>query len=302
MNRSFLRIPEEYGRLDRARFVVLPVPWERAAAHRKGTQFGPEAVLSASKQVELFDEELWFEPWKAGVHTLPPPASKPNPEDFVKSLSAIVEPHLRSGKIVFTVGGEHAISEGPVSAAARVHPELSVLHLDAHCGLLESFEGSPFGHACSARRMGLHAAKIVQVGVRSMSAEEEALVNTKRVRTFFAQRERDMTALIPRVLEELGPTVYVSIDLDALDPSVVPGVGLPVPGGLGWWETLDLLRAVVRAKNVVAADAVELRPLPDGGVGEIATAKLLYRLMGYLAQKESQRSTVRRAAKAKGKR
>ncbi|MBI2898635.1 MAG: arginase family protein [Planctomycetes bacterium] len=297
--RTFLGIPEEYSRLERARFVVLPVPWERPNPHTTGTRYGPSALIAASHHVEWFDEELGFEPWKAGIHTLPPPAMKDDPEDLAKSLADVVEPHLRAGRLPVTVGGDHAITDGPLSAVRRVHPKVSVFHIEAHCDLRDGSEGDGTSHAFAAKRMAAVAEKVVQVGVRSVSGEARG--NAKRVRTFLARKHRDVEGLIPRVLEELGETVYLSVGLDGLDPSVVPGVAAPVPGGLGWWETLDLLRAVIRGKNVVAADVVDLCPLAGTGISELAAARLVYRMMGYVVHREAQKDTVRRTVKSKEK-
>lgn len=291
---NFLGIPDEYASYDRSRFVVLPIPWERTTSYKPGTRFGPSALIQASSQVERFDEELGFEPWKAGIHTLPPTPLLSDVAAFLKSVGDLVEPHVAAGKFLFAIGGEHAITEGPLSGVCRVIPKISVLHVDAHADLRESFEGSPYNHACAARRMTIYAEKIVQVGIRCVSEDEYPFTNSGKVRTFLAQKNRDVTALASKVLEELGPNVYISIDLDGLDPSVVPGVGTPVPGGLGWWETLHLLREVISAKNVVAADVVELCPVPDYVISEFTAARLVYRMMGYVVHKEAQKDTVRR--------
>ena len=290
--RNFLGLPEEYARYERARYVVLPVPYERAVSPRQGTRGGPSALLTASQQVDLFDEELGFEPWKAGIHTLPPPPILRDFPAFLKSLTDLVEPHVRAGKFLLAIGGENSVTEGTLAAVSRSVPTVSVLHIGAHCELRE-----PHG---AVRRLLPYAEKIVQVGIRSMSVGTQRIQN---VRTFLAQGNRDVEALAPEAIGELGESVYLSIDLSGLDPSIVPGVRRAVPGGLGWWETLYLLREVVRARTMVAADVVELCPLPDTDISEFAAARLVYRLIGYLVHKEAQKDTVRRPrTKNKGKR
>ncbi|MHC4606937.1 MAG: agmatinase [Planctomycetota bacterium] len=281
---KFLDIPEAHTDPERARFVVLPVPYEATVCYRKGTRFGPDAIIRASHHVEFFDEEAQGEPWKEGIATLPAVDVRGEAPEVLGRIADVVEPFVRKGRIVFTIGGEHALSEGPVSAVARVHKSFSVLHVDAHADLRAEYEGTKHSHACAARRMMEHA-KIVQVGIRSVSEDEVELCSSKRVKTFFAHRHRNMKTLIPKVLAALGRNVYVSFDLDGLDPSIMPGVGTPVPGGLGWYDALDLLRAVIQKKNVVAADVVELSPLPNENVSEYTAARLVYKMMAYFTMK-----------------
>lgn len=288
---NFLGLPGEFAALQRSRFVVLPIPYERTTSYLKGTRLGPQHLINASHQVELYDEETGLETWKAGVHTMPPVPLENEPSKYFAAVANAVEPLVRMGKFVLSIGGEHAVTEGPLAGVARVHPRVSVFHVDAHCDLRDEYEGSIYNHACAARRMMEYADKIVQVGIRSVSEDEKRHTNTKRVTTFLMHEHRDMKALVPQVLKELGETVYISIDLDGLDPSVIPGVGTPQPGGLGWYELLDLLRAVIRGKNVVAADVVELCPIEGQVISEFAAAKLAYRMMGYVYAKELQAET-----------
>lgn len=295
---NFLGIPPEYATLDRARFAVLPLPYERTTSYKKGTQYGPSAIIEASHQIELFDEELWKETWTAGIHTMPQLPILAQPSDYFTSIANAVEPVVRMGKILFSLGGEHAVTEGPISGVSRVHPKLSVFHVDAHCDLRQSFEGSKYNHACAAQRMLNYCDKIVQVGIRSVSEDEHQFTNTKKVKTFLMHQNRDVQALIPKVLAELGDIVYISVDLDGFDPSVIPGVGTPQPGGLGWYEGLDLLRAVIQHKKVVAVDVVELCPLDETVNSELAAAKLIYRMMGWMVEKERGEKAKAGAAKS----
>ena len=295
---NFLGIPAEFSSPERSRFVVLPVPYEKTTSYMKGTRLGPQYLINASHQVELYDEEIGTETWKAGVHTMPPVPLEEDPARYFAAVGNAVEPVVRMGKFLMAVGGEHAITEGPLSGVVRVHPRISVFHVDAHCDLRDEFEGTKYNHACAARRMMEYADKIVQVGIRSVSEDEKHHTNTKKVRTFLMHQTRDIKALIPQVLAELTDTVYISIDLDGLDPAVVPGVGTPQPGGLGWYDLLDLLREIIAKKNVVAADVVELCPIEGQVISEFAAAKLVYRIMGYVHQKDMSAETKVRSKSA----
>ncbi len=280
----FLGIPRDYARYETARFVVVPAPWDRAGS---GTRYGPSAILEASHQIGRFDEELGFEPWKAGIHTLPPAATARDPEGTLSRLADLVEKEVRAGKFPIVLGGDRLLTEGSLAGVARVHAKISVLHLDAH------------GRSDGGKGMSAIAERIVQVGVRTVA---EPCTPSKRIQTWLVRQERDVRALVPKMLEGLGEMVYLSLNLHALDPSIVPGVRVPVPGGLGWWDALEILRAVTQARNVVAADVVELCPLPDSVVSEFAAAQLVYRLMGYVVHKDTQKSTVRRVVRSRGKR
>lgn len=296
--RNFLGLPPDAAELEKARFAVLPVPYEKTTSYRRGTMYGPIVMIEASQQVELHDEELGVATWKAGIHTMQQVPILDRPSDFFTSIANAVEPVLRMGKIVFTIGGEHPVTEGPLSAVQRVHRKVSVLQLDAHADLRPTYNGSVYNHACTAQRILRYADKLVQVGVRSVAEEELPHLSNKKLRTFLMHEHRDVAALIPKVVEELTDPVYVTIDVSVFDPSVFPGVGRPQPGGFGWYETLDLLRAVVNSRRIVAVDIVELTPQKDSVVSEYTAAKLAYRLMGYLLKKEQAQSTRGAGAKA----
>ncbi|MBI5239736.1 MAG: agmatinase [Elusimicrobia bacterium] len=269
--------------LDRARFVVLPLPFERTTSYKKGTGKGPAAVLEGSLGVELYDEELGRLTCEDGIHTLPAmrlagPAAKvfPRIEDAVARLAAM------PGKTLFCVGGEHSLSHATLPPFLRRYPGLGVLHFDAHADLRPAYEGSPHSHACAMYPIS-RTNRVVQVGIRSIGEDEARFAGRGRVKTFLWHEHRDMRRLIPRVLKALPPLVYLSIDMDGFDPAVIPGVGTPQPGGYLWHEALDLFRAVIRSKRVVGVDVMELCPLKDTVASELAAAKLIYRLMGYLA-------------------
>lgn len=279
----FLGSQHENNALHKAAFFVLPAPYEVTTSFKKGTQFGPKAFLEASHQVELWDEEVDCETWQLGIHTLPYFRPEPTPEASMQKLAASVRELLPFAKPLFTVGGEHTLTGAIAPEFAARYRDLSVLHIDAHADLREEYEGTPLSHACALHPV-MKVAPLVQVGIRSVGPEEKKYVNAGRVATFYAHATRDMRALIPQVLAKLSNTVYITIDLDGFDPSVFPGVGTPQPGGLGWYEGLELFKAVILSRRVVGVDLMELCPLPDAPLSEFNAAKLAYRLMGYLAQ------------------
>lgn len=271
-----LRSPED------ARTLVLPAPYERTVSYGRGTRNGPLAFLKASAQVELYDEELGGEPWKKiRPFTLPPVTGPSDPEGYLRKLAESASRFLTKDKVLFTIGGEHTITEGPLRAVAALHPGLTVFHIDAHADLRDEYEGTPYSHACAARRMMLYAKKIVQVGIRNISEDEVKYCNTEQVATYPRVRHRDCRKLLPRILKELSDPVYITIDVDGLDPSVIPGTGTPQPGGLEWYETLDMLRAICRRRWIVGADITELSPIPGQQVSEFAAARLAYKLLSY---------------------
>ena len=271
---------------EKARFVLVPVPYERTTTYRRGTAGGPAALLAAGSQVELFDEETGTRPLEAGVALLPPVSCAGMPDVLADALLAVVKPHLAAGRVVGCIGGEHSISLGPIRAAARKKKGLGILHIDAHPDLRDEYEGTRFGHGCVMRRAleekGI--SKLVQVGLRAVSADDDAAIRgDERIRPFYAfdLAKRSLSEWIEAVIEELPPRIYVSLDVDGLDPSVVPGTGTPEPGGLPWWGTLALLKAVLARRELVAFDIVELLPIPHSQVSDFAAAKLLFKMLAY---------------------
>ncbi|MBI5079007.1 agmatinase, partial [Candidatus Saganbacteria bacterium] len=246
----FLEIePELYG-YQKSKFVVIPCPHEASTTYGKGTARGPAAILRASQEVEWFDEELGYETYlKGGVYTLKPLA--------VGRLPSAVKKILTEGKIPVVLGGEHSITPFAVKAAAEKYRDLSVLQFDAHADLRDSYEGSKNNHACALRRV-LEICPAVQVGIRSISAQEwEWARKTGQINKIHRAEKLEIAEKIDN---QLTKDVYLTIDVDVFDPSIIPSTGTPEPGGLFWYEVLDLLKAVCAAKNVVGWDVVELSP------------------------------------------
>lgn len=273
--------------LRQARFLVLPLPFERTTSYKKGTQNGPAKFLEGSLGLELFDEETKSQTYLDGIHTLEPlaPGEGEEAESFFPRVSRKIEELLRfEGKTIFSIGGEHSLSQALIPPFLKKYPGLSILHFDAHADLRPEYEGSPHNHACALYPIS-RKCHMVQVGIRSVAEEEAHLVHSGNVTTFPMHENPDIQRLIPKVLKALGQTVYITIDLDGFDPSVVPGVGTPQPGGFPWYEGLELFRAVIEKKDVIGVDVMELCPLADTVNSELAAAKLVYRLMGYLRTK-----------------
>ncbi len=285
---DFLGISEPWNDVSKARFVVLPVSYESTTTYLKGTSAGPRAILEASQQVELFDEELWRDFSRVGISTLDEFVFDGPPQDLAQKLEPVVGDLFRRGKRVLILGGEHSISLGPVRAAARYWPDLTVLQFDAHADLRESYQGSRFSHACIAKRI-LQECPITQLGIRSLSEEEAGIADKGNVTTFYA---KDMLArdlkreVIPQVIESLGEQVYVSFDVDVFDPSLFPGTGTPEPGGLDWYHVCEILRAVINNRDVVGMDIVETLPLSSHFVSEFIAARLGYKFICYISQHE----------------
>ena len=283
---NFLGLPEEFSSYSKSKFVILPVPYEQTTSFKSGTRDGPSAIINASRQVEFFDEELRRESVQAGIHTFPemfPTAL--GPEEMGQKIYQTTKKLLQDKKFVIMLGGEHSITYGCVKAYKERYPKLSVLQLDAHSDLRDSYQENKFSHACAMRRVG-ELCPVVGYGIRNISLEEYKWIQKKRIRLFYASEFKNKVTAPFEAVEQLSRDVYITIDLDFFDPGVVPAVGTPEPGGFYWPETLEFLRTVVESRNVVGLDVVELSPIPNQVVSEFLAAKLIYKLIGYLVSKK----------------
>ncbi|MCK4547550.1 MAG: agmatinase [Candidatus Eisenbacteria sp.] len=281
---GFLGLEPERSRLETSRFVVLPVPYEQTTTFGGGTRSGPEAILRASREVELWDDELGAEPAEMGIHTRPalePSAS--GPVEMVDRIRRAVCDLDHNGRIPVLLGGEHTVSVGAVQAIVDRRPDLVAVVLDAHADLRNEYQGSPLSHACAARRIS-EQCPIVQIGIRSMSKEESGFAGDESGGFFSMGRIRSdsdwMGEMISRVS---GKRVYLSIDLDVLDPGIMPSVGTPEPGGLGWYEITLITAEIAKSAEVVAFDVVELAPIPGLIAPDFLAARLVYKVMGQIA-------------------
>jgi len=282
---NFGGIDPEYEAIEQAAFVVVPVPYDLTTTYQGGARKGPAAILEASCNMELYDEELDAETYRAGIHTVPPlEAVAAGPEGMLDRVEEAIDGVFEMGKIPVMLGGEHSITLGAVRAAVKRYPKLSVLHLDAHADMRVSYQGTPYSHACIGRRM-LELCPVVQAGIRSMSIEEATFLRKGTVPVFSAADIRKDRTWVNKALRRLSKDVYISVDLDALDPSVMPATGTPEPGGMLWQDVLELIREVCRKRRVVGFDVVELAPIPGMVAPDFLAARLAYRMMGYLSKK-----------------
>jgi agmatinase len=260
---NFGGLPEEHSRYETSRAVIFPVPLERTTTYVSGTRNGPAAILKASQNLELYDEELDTEPFKEiGIHTLPPIDTMDGTLDEV--LTEIFTAQcglLEDDKLPVALGGEHSLTPPLVSAIAKKYQNLSVLQIGAHADLRQEYQANPSSHACAMRRV-LEIAPAVQVGVRSLSVEEARAIPGLGTKIYWAKdiARLPLKSWVAKVLEDLNPNVYLTINLDGFDPSVVPATGAPEPGGLDWYQVTSLLRAVAGHKKIVGIDVVELLP------------------------------------------
>jgi len=266
---------------DESRVVILPVPVDRTTSYVSGTRNGPREILEASSHMELWDEEVGVDVHGVGIFTLPA-MELPFGEmgELVGEIRRVAADILSREKFLVTLGGEHSITPPLVSAAAAAFKGLSVLQIDAHADLRDCYMGTPHNHACAMRR-SLEFAPVTQVGIRSMSTEEAEAAPGLNTKIFYDATMRKDPNWIDRVVDTLSGPVYITIDVDGMDPAIMPATGTPEPGGLSWYEIVALLRATIARKTVVACDVVELSPLPGMMAPNFLCAKLIYKILTY---------------------
>ena len=275
----FLDMDDEFLQLESAAYVLLSVPYDGTSTFVKGADKGPQAILDASDSLELYDIQYDIDASKAGVYTDHHEYDLSTPEAMVKSVYGRVSHFLDMGKRVAMVGGEHSVSVGAIRAMSERFPDLTVLQIDAHADLRDEYHGSPYNHACVMRR-AQECARVVQVGIRSVCEEDQCNIVPENI--FYAHNIVGRTGWEDEVVERLTGNVYISFDLDGLDPSILPATGTPLPGGLQWYPTLNLLEKVFRARRVVGFDVVELCPQEGNVVSDVLAASLVYKMMGMM--------------------
>ena len=290
---TFGGISGKYASWKEATFAVVPFPVDMTTTYMAGTRNGPRAILDASSHMELFDEENKIEPYRSGIFVSAEiPATTAGPVAALKEVERRVSAISKTGKVPVLLGGEHSGTAAAVAALRKKHGELTVLQFDAHADLRDEYLGTPHNHACVGRRIVDAGAKLVQVGIRSMSEEEDRyLKKAEEVKTFYASEVRDNVADVTKgIVSSLEGNVYITIDLDVFDPGIMPAVVTPEPGGLTWFEVIDILRDVMRADcNVVGFDVMELAPIAGMGAPDYLAARLCYRLMGWLVARQSEK-------------
>jgi agmatinase len=262
--------------LESAKIVLLPIPFDRTSTYQKGASHGPAALIEASRNLEFYDAETGSEPYKRGIHTAKPIVAK----QVLKRTYETTLSLLKKGKFVVGVGGEHSITPALVRAHAEFLGPFSVLQLDAHADLIPTYNGDPLNHACAMARVKevKGAYPLVSVGIRSMSAEESPLLDLPN--TFFAH-DLDKEGWMDQVVEKLGQRVYITIDLDAFDSSLMPSTGTPEPGGLFWNQIIQLLKKVAEKKEIIGFDVMELCPIKGLKAPDFLAAKLIYKILSF---------------------
>jgi agmatinase len=284
---NFMGLEAELSGWDTSAVVVLPIPYEATTSWGAGTREGPSAILDASRYVEWYDEELDRESVDIGICTLPAvEMSHAGPEEAIRGLKALYADLLEAAdeRFVIGLGGEHSISSAPATAwVERLAGDVSILQFDAHSDLRGEYHGTPWNHACVMRRILEHTDRLVSVGIRALTTEERGIIRERGLTTLFAHEMRQ-PGWVERALEALGENVYITFDVDFFDPALMPATGTPEPGGGSWWDAMDLLAAVFRARNVVGADVVELAPRPGAEASAFTAAKLVYKMIGFWAE------------------
>ena len=276
--RNYAGIPDENTQYESAEIVIIPVPYDGTSTYGKGADKGPDAIFDASENMELYDIETDSEVYKKGVFIAPTVTEDSSPEAMCDAVQASVAEYINAGKFVGVLGGEHSISIGSIKAFKEKYDDLTVLQLDAHSDLRPEYHGSACNHAC-AMHLASKTTNLVQVGIRSMDSVELPFLNRENLFTSYEIRSNSNWQT--DVVNSLGKNVYITIDLDAFDPSIMPSTGTPEPGGLLWNETLDLLKMVFKRSNVVGFDINELAPTEGNSAPDFMAAKLLYKLISY---------------------
>jgi agmatinase len=292
--RAFCGLPSNDAAYAQASTIILPIPFDKTSTWLKGADKGPAAIIEASQYLELYDIETDSEVYKRGICTAPP-LHAASSAVLLKKTAATVSRYLADNKLVVTLGGDHSVSIGVIKSYANHYNNLTVLHLDAHADSRDSYEGSPYNHACVIARAREFTRNIVSVGIRSMDSSERTHVDKRKM--FFAHDVHDSDRWIQKAVSMLTDSVYVTIDLDVFDPGIMPSTGTPEPGGLGWHQVMKLLASVSISKRIVGFDVVELCP-SEHKAPDFLAAKLIYTLLSYIHANKPRCRPVAKSSRA----
>ena len=281
--KTYAGIPEELAKLDQAKIVLIPVPYDGTSTWQKGADKGPSAFLNASENMELYDIETETEVYKQGVYLAEAVTENSSPEAMVNAVHDVTKKYIKKNKFVTIFGGEHSISIGTIRAFNEMYPNITVLQLDAHADLRESYEGSKCNHACAMYEAS-QSTNLIQVGIRSMDSMEKTILDEDK--TYFAHEMALDDSWAVSAIDQMTDNVFITIDLDVFDPSIMPSTGTPEPGGLLWYETLEFLKQVFEEKTVVGFDIVELCPNEKEKSSDFLAAKLYYKMLSYKFQND----------------
>lgn len=263
----------------KSKVVIFPIPYSSTTYWKSGTKDGPQAIIDVSRHIELYDIETEKDPSKEGIFTLEPlEPSKDSPKETILRIKKVIDEILKDGKFPLMLGGEHSITLGAVMSFKQKLSNLSILQIDAHTDLRDEFEGTKYHHASVMRRVRDLNIPLTQVGIRSVPEEDIDYIKKKKIKTIFPAPKIP----IDKIMANLKKNVYLTFDLDALDPSIMPSVGTPEPGGLGWYDTLNLIKEVSKNRKIVGADVVELCPIPGLAAPDFLAAKLVYKIINYV--------------------
>lgn len=281
---NFLDTPQ--GNFNKAQIVIVPFGFENSVTYGCGTSRGPKVIIKASQQVEFFDDELWQETYKKNIFvTLEKIKPSKKIEIAKEQIGLVVKKLLKNQKIPLILGGEHSITPFIITEVIKNFKNLSILQFDAHADLRDGYLGKKYSHAAAMRRcLDFSDINLVQIGVRSISNENDELNfwqnNQDRIKTFWAKDKKDWK--IEEIVNALKENIYLTFDVDVFDCSIMPSTGTPEPGGLDWYQTLDILRAVCKNKKIIGADFVELAPIKNFHAPDFLLAKLIYKIIGYI--------------------
>ena len=276
--KTYAGIPEDLAKLETAKIVLIPVPYDGTSTWQKGADKGPDAFLDASANMELYDIETASEVYQQGVFLADAVSENSSPEAMVEAVHLATKKYIKKNKFVTVFGGEHSISIGTIRAFNEMFEGLTVLHIDAHADLRESYEGSTCNHACAVYEAS-QTTNLIQVGIRSMDIIEKTVMDEDK--TYFAHEMAEDDSWMDFAIDQMTDNVFITFDLDALDPSIMPSTGTPEPGGLLYYETLEFLKQVFEEKNVVGFDIVELCPNENDKSSDFLAAKLYYKMLSY---------------------
>ncbi|WP_299250706.1 agmatinase [uncultured Lacinutrix sp.] len=282
-SKTYAGISEEFSKLETAKIVLIPVPYDGTSTWQKGADKGPEAFLNASENMELYDIETETEVYKQGVYLADAVTENSSPEAMVEAVHKATKSYIKKNKFVTVFGGEHSISIGTIRAFNEMYTNLTVLQLDAHADLRKEYEGSKCNHACAVYEAS-QTTNLIQVGIRSMDVIETTVMDKEK--TYFAHEMAIDDTWVDSSIDQMTENIFITIDLDVFDPSIMPSTGTPEPGGLLWYETLEYLKQVFEEKNVVGFDIVELCPNKDEKSSDFLAAKLYYKMLSYKFEKE----------------
>ncbi len=275
---NFGYLPDEHSDPENSGIVIIPVAYDGTSTWMKGADEGPSSILEASANMELYDIETDSEVYRRGIFTESTIGGDISTKEMIEAVHEAVRYYVEKDKFTVVIGGEHSVSIGSIRAHVEHYPDLTVLQLDAHADLRDEYNGSKHNHACVMAR-AKELCPIVQVGIRSMDSSEKEGMDKSGV--FFAEKIHNHTDWIAKAVSRLSKNVYVTVDLDVFDPSIMPSTGTPEPGGLSWYDILELLKAVTDKKNVVGFDVVELCPDNRNKAPDFLAAKLIYKLLSY---------------------